>query len=91
MRAFKHGKRQRYRRSSTSLDKDLQAQLAASFEKAVGVDTPSDVYPFHRQTASPHGHKLKEYRLQKAETALDKKLFTPLGQKRANRKEKAIF
>jgi len=74
---------------AVSLDKDLQAQLAASFEKAIGVDTPSDAILFIGNRVA-HG-QVEEYRLQKAETALDKNFLPHLGRTEANRKEKAIF
>ena len=74
---------------AVSLDKDIQAQLAASFEKAVGVDTSSDAVLFIGNRVA-HG-QVEEYRLQKAETALDKNFLPHLGRSDANRKEKAIF
>jgi DNA-directed RNA polymerase subunit B len=74
---------------TVSLDKDIQAQLAASFEKAVGVDTSSDAVLFIGNRVA-HG-QVEEYRLQKAETAIDKNFLPHLGRSDANRKEKAIF
>ncbi|MDR2699777.1 MAG: DNA-directed RNA polymerase subunit B [Nitrososphaerota archaeon] len=74
---------------AVSLDKDIQAQLAASFEKAVGVDTPSDAMLFIGNRVA-HG-QVEDYRLQKAETALDKNFLPHLGRSDMNRKEKAIF
>ncbi|MCL2288542.1 MAG: DNA-directed RNA polymerase subunit B [Candidatus Bathyarchaeota archaeon] len=74
---------------AVSLDKDIQAQLAASFEKAVGIDTPSDAMLFIGNRVA-HG-QVEDYRLQKAETALDKNFLPHLGRSEANRKEKAIF
>jgi DNA-directed RNA polymerase subunit B len=74
---------------AVSLDKDIQAQLAASFEKAVGVDTSSDAVLFIGNRVA-HG-QVEEYRVQKAETAMDKNFLPHLGRSDANRKEKAIF
>ena len=74
---------------AVSLDKDIQAQLAASFEKAVGVDASSDAVLFIGNRVA-HG-QVEEYRLQKAETAIDKNFLPHLGRSEANRKEKAIF
>ncbi|MDR2720501.1 MAG: DNA-directed RNA polymerase subunit B [Nitrososphaerota archaeon] len=74
---------------AVSLDKDIQAQLAASFEKAVGVDASSDAILFIGNRVA-HG-QVEEYRLQKAETALDKNFLPHLGRSDANRNEKAIF
>jgi DNA-directed RNA polymerase subunit B len=74
---------------AVSLDKDIQAHLAASFEKAVGIDTPSDAMLFIGNRVA-HG-QVEDYRLQKAETALDKNFLPHLGRSESNRREKAIF
>ncbi|MCL1970593.1 MAG: DNA-directed RNA polymerase subunit B [Candidatus Bathyarchaeota archaeon] len=74
---------------AVSLDKDIQAHLAASFEKAVGIDTPADAMLFIGNRVA-HG-QVEDYRLQKAETALDKNFLPHLGRSEANRREKAIF
>ncbi|MDR2204393.1 MAG: DNA-directed RNA polymerase subunit B [Nitrososphaerota archaeon] len=74
---------------AVSLDKDIQTQLAASFEKAIGVDTSSDAILFIGNRVA-HG-QVEEYRIQKAETALDKNFLPHLGRNDTNRKEKAIF
>ena len=74
---------------AVSLDSDTQSQLSASFEKAIGVDTPSDAILFIGNRVA-HG-QVEEYRLQKAETALDKNFLPHLGRSDKNRKEKAIF
>ncbi len=74
---------------AVSLDKDLQAELAPSFEKAIGVDTPSDAILFIGNRVA-HG-QVEEYRLSKAETALDKNFLPHLGRTEKQRKDKAIF
>jgi DNA-directed RNA polymerase subunit B len=74
---------------AVSLDKDIQKELAASFEKAVGVDTPQDAILFIGNRVA-HG-QVEEYRLQKAETALDKNFLPHLGRTEKQRKDKAIF
>jgi DNA-directed RNA polymerase subunit B len=74
---------------AVSLDKEIQRELAASFEKAVGVDTPSDAILFIGNRVA-HG-QVEEYRLQKAETALDKNFLPHLGRTDKQRKDKAIF
>ncbi|MDR2708183.1 MAG: DNA-directed RNA polymerase subunit B [Nitrososphaerota archaeon] len=74
---------------AVSLDKDIQAHLASSFEKAVGIDTPADAMLFIGNRVA-HG-QVEEYRLQKAETALDKNFLPHIGRSEANRREKAIF
>jgi DNA-directed RNA polymerase subunit B len=74
---------------AVSLDKELQAELGASFEKGIGVDKPSDAILFIGNRVA-HG-QVEEYRLQKAETALDKNFLPHLGRSDQNRREKAIF
>jgi DNA-directed RNA polymerase subunit B len=74
---------------SVSLDKTLQSELSASFEKAIGVDTPKDAILFIGNRVA-HG-QVEEYRVQKAETALDKNFLPHLGRNDKNRKDKAIF
>jgi DNA-directed RNA polymerase subunit B len=74
---------------AVSLDKTLQSELGASFEKALGVDTPKDAILFIGNRVA-HG-QVEEYRVQKAETALDKNFLPHLGRSDKNRKDKAIF
>jgi len=74
---------------AVSLDKDLQSALGASFEKAIGVDTSKDAILFIGNRVA-HG-QVEEYRVQKAETALDKNFLPHLGRSDKNRKDKAIF
>jgi DNA-directed RNA polymerase subunit B len=74
---------------AVSLDKDIQKQLNASFEKALGVDTPQDAILFIGNRVA-HG-QVEEYRIQKAETALDKNFLPHLGRTDKQRREKAIF
>jgi DNA-directed RNA polymerase subunit B len=74
---------------AVSLDKDIQKQLNASFEKALGVDTPQDAILFIGNRVA-HG-QVEEYRVQKAETALDKNFLPHLGRTDKQRREKAIF
>ena len=74
---------------AVSLDKDLQKEMGPSFEKAIGVDTPQDAILFIGNRVA-HG-QVEEYRLQKAETALDKNFLPHLGRTEKQRKDKAIF
>ena len=74
---------------TVTLDKELQSLLNGSFEKAIGVDTSSDALLFIGNRVA-HG-QVEEYRLQKAETALDKNFLPHLGRTKRNRKEKSIF
>ena len=74
---------------AVSLDKTLQSALGASFEKALGVDTPKGAILFIGNRVA-HG-QVEEYRVQKAETALDKNFLPHLGRNNKSRKDKAIF
>ena len=74
---------------AVSLNKKIQAVLGASFEKAIGVDKPSDAVLFIGNRVA-HG-QVEEYRIQKAETALDKNFLPHLGRSEKNRKDKALF
>jgi len=74
---------------AVSLDKDIQAALGPSFEKAIGVDTPQDAILFIGNRVA-HG-QVEEYRIQKAETAIDKNFLPHLGRTEKQRKDKAIF
>ncbi|MEM2081784.1 MAG: DNA-directed RNA polymerase subunit B [Candidatus Bathyarchaeia archaeon] len=74
---------------AVSLDKTIQMELSASFEKARGVDTQKDAILFIGNRVA-HG-QVEEYRLQKAETALDKNFLPHLGRSESNRKDKALF
>jgi DNA-directed RNA polymerase subunit B len=74
---------------AVSLNKGVQSILGPSFEKAIGVDTPAEAMLFIGNRVA-HG-QVEEYRLQKAETALDKNFLPHLGRSNKNRKDKAIF
>jgi DNA-directed RNA polymerase subunit B len=74
---------------AVSLSKDTQGELGLSFEKALGVDTPKDAILFIGNRVA-HG-QVEEYRVQKAETALDKNFLPHLGRSDKNRKDKALF
>lgn len=72
-----------------SLEKSIQSELESSFEKAIGVDTPKDAILFIGNRVA-HG-QVEEYRLQKAETAIDKNFLPHLGRTAQQRKDKALF
>jgi DNA-directed RNA polymerase subunit B len=72
-----------------SLDKEIQRELEPSFEKALGVDTAKDAIIFIGNRVA-HG-QVEEYRIQKAETALDKNFLPHIGRTNQNRKDKALF
>ncbi len=74
---------------AVSYDPNIQAELVSSFEKALGVDTLNDAILFIGNRVA-HG-QVEEYRLQKAEAALDKNFLPHLGRSDKNRKDKAIF
>jgi DNA-directed RNA polymerase subunit B len=72
-----------------SLEKPIQSELESSFEKALGVDTPKDAILFIGNRVA-HG-QVEEYRLQKAETAVDKNFLPHIGRTAQQRKDKALF
>jgi len=72
-----------------SLEKEIQAELEHSYEKAVGVDTSKDAVLFIGNRVA-HG-QVEEYRTQKAETAIDKNFLPHIGRTSQNRKDKALF
>ena len=72
-----------------SLDKEIQASLEPSFEKALGVDTAKDAILFIGNRVA-HG-QVEEYRIQKAEAALDKNFLPHIGRTNQSRKDKALF
>ncbi|MGA3191907.1 MAG: DNA-directed RNA polymerase subunit B [Candidatus Bathyarchaeia archaeon] len=72
-----------------SLDNEIQTALEASFEKAIGVDTAKDAILFIGNRVA-HG-QVEEYRVQKAETAVDKNFLPHIGRTEQKRKDKALF
>src|SRR4030042_1264321 len=74
---------------AVSLEKELQAELDPSFEKALGVDNPKDAILFIGNRVA-HG-QIEEYRVQKAETAVDKNFLPHIGRTSQNRRDKAVF
>ncbi|MEM3875079.1 MAG: DNA-directed RNA polymerase subunit B [Candidatus Bathyarchaeia archaeon] len=74
---------------AVSLDEEIQSELEPSFEKAVGVDTVRDAILYIGNRVA-HG-QVEEYRIQKAEAAIDKNFLPHLGRTSQSRREKAIF
>jgi len=74
---------------AVSLDEEIQNELEPSFEKAVGVDTVKDAIVYIGNRVA-HG-QVEEYRIQKAEVAIDKNFLPHLGRTSQTRREKAIF
>jgi DNA-directed RNA polymerase subunit B len=72
-----------------SLDNEIQTALEPSFEKALGVDTAKEAILFIGNRVA-HG-QVEEYRVQKAETALDKNFLPHIGRTEQKRKDKALF
>ncbi len=72
-----------------SLGKDIQATLEPSFEKSIGVETAKDAILFIGNRVA-HG-QVEEYRIQKAETAIDKNFLPHVGRTNQSRKDKALF
>ncbi|MBS7615677.1 DNA-directed RNA polymerase subunit B [Candidatus Bathyarchaeota archaeon] len=74
---------------AVSLEEAIQSELEPSFEKAVGVDTVKDAITFIGNRVA-HG-QVEEYRIQKAENAIDKNFLPHLGRTSQSRKDKALF
>ena len=74
---------------AVSLEEAIQAELEPSFEKAIGVDTSKDAILFIGNRVA-HG-QVEEYRISKAETAIDKNFLPHLGRTSQNRKDKGLF
>jgi len=74
---------------AVSVDEEIQSELEPSFEKAVGVDTVRDAILFIGNRVA-HG-QVEEYRIQKAEAAIDKNFLPHLGRTSQSRRDKAIF
>jgi DNA-directed RNA polymerase subunit B len=74
---------------AVSMEKEIQAELDSSFEKAIGVDTVKDAIIFIGNRVA-HG-QVEEYRIQKAETILDKNFLPHIGRTNQNRKDKGLF
>jgi DNA-directed RNA polymerase subunit B len=74
---------------AVSLESEIQSELEPSFEKAIGVDTVKDAILFIGNRVA-HG-QVEEYRIQKAETAIDKNFLPHLGRTSQSRKDKALF
>jgi DNA-directed RNA polymerase subunit B len=74
---------------SVSLDNDIQRELEPTFEKSLGVDTVKDAILFIGNRVA-HG-QVEEYRIQKAETILDKNFLPHIGRTSQSRRVKALF
>lgn len=74
---------------AVSSDQLVQSMLESSFEKAAGVETVKEALEYIGNRVA-HGQVL-EYRLQRAESILDRNFLPHLDRTPENRKEKAIF
>jgi len=72
-----------------SLEKEIQSELEPSYEKALGADTAKDAILFIGNRVA-HG-QVEDYRVQKAEAAVDKNFLPHIGRTDQNRKDKALF
>jgi DNA-directed RNA polymerase subunit B len=74
---------------AVSLDEEIQGELEPSFEKAAGVDTVKEAILYIGNRVA-HG-QVEEYRIQKAEAAIDKNFLPHLGRTSQSRRDKALF
>ncbi|UCE16087.1 MAG: DNA-directed RNA polymerase subunit B, partial [Candidatus Bathyarchaeota archaeon] len=74
---------------TVSLDKTIQNELEASFEKAAGLVTVQDAIMYIGSRVA-HG-QVEEYRRQKAESILDRNFLPHVGRTDEEREEKALF
>ena len=74
---------------TASLEEGIQRELESSFDKAIGVDTVRDAILFIGNRVA-HG-QVEEYRLQKAETVIDRNFLPHIGRTNESRKDKALF
>jgi DNA-directed RNA polymerase subunit B len=72
-----------------SLNRDIQDQLEASFDEAVGINTVEDAIIYIGNRVA-HG-QVREYRLRRAQTVLDRNFLPHIGNTPENRVEKAYF
>jgi DNA-directed RNA polymerase subunit B len=74
---------------AVSPDGAIQNELEPSFEKAIGIATQKDALLFIGNRLAPG--QVDEYRLRKAEAAVDRNFLPHLGVKPSDRMEKAHF
>lgn len=74
---------------AVSLDEAIQRELEPTFDKSLGVDTVNDAILFIGNRVA-HG-QAEGYRVQKAETILDKNFLPHIGRTSRSRRDKAIF
>jgi len=74
---------------AVSLEGDVQRELEPSFEKAIGIDTVTDAILFIGNRVA-HG-QVEEYRIRRAETAIDRNFLPHIGRTSESRRDKALF
>ncbi|MEM3579122.1 MAG: DNA-directed RNA polymerase subunit B [Candidatus Bathyarchaeia archaeon] len=74
---------------AVSIDEEIQSEMEPSFEKAAGVDNVKEAILYIGNRVA-HG-QVEEYRIQKAEVAIDKNFLPHIGRTSQSRKDKAIF
>jgi DNA-directed RNA polymerase subunit B len=72
-----------------SLNRDIQDQLEASFDEAVDIDTVDDAIIYIGNRVA-HG-QVREYRLRRAQTVLDRNFLPHIGNSLETRREKAYY
>jgi DNA-directed RNA polymerase subunit B len=72
-----------------SLNRDIQDQLEASFDEAVDIHTIEDAVVYIGNRVA-HG-QVREYRLRRAQTVLDRNFLPHIGNSLETRREKAYF
>ncbi len=74
---------------AVSLEEEIQRELEHSFEKGIGIDAVKDAILFIGNRVA-HG-QVEEYRVQKAETVIDKNFLPHIGRTSENRMDKSLF
>ncbi|MGD8565338.1 MAG: DNA-directed RNA polymerase subunit B [Candidatus Bathyarchaeota archaeon] len=74
---------------AVSVEKEIQAELEPSYEKAIGVDAVEDAIIFIGNRVA-HG-QVEEYRRQRAERTIDRNFLPHIGRTMESRKDKALF
>jgi DNA-directed RNA polymerase subunit B len=72
-----------------SLNRDIQDQLEVSFDEAVDINTIEDAIVYIGNRVA-HG-QVREYRLRRAQTVLDRNFLPHIGNSLETRREKAYF
>lgn len=74
---------------TVSPEKEIQRELEPSFEEGIGVDNSSEAILYIGNRVA-HG-QAEEYRIQRAERALDRNFLPHIGRTSESRRDKALF